>query len=427
MCNENSKDFNDIISSISSVLRNVKEPLEVLNKEGFNIFKAISNTYHKENLHSDIISLILNPFTTGIGNFAYLQIFLEEIDKLFKTNLRYYFQSEDTIQISREEGHMDILIHDGKNGIIIENKINNAVDQSNQLCRYYNYALEEKKIKNILMVIYIPFKNEKEPPISDYNCSKSKDYMFCRKCKKKNESDTIKKTLENITITLTVPQLQVIVKKCAEKVNSLQYQEENRISAKALIGHYSELLLKLKDNNMEKKELLNKIFSALNSFELKIEDMRNIKKVSDIWSNRNKYIKEILADNLEKEFNYERVKYAKPNGNVFVKRISDIAKIIFYPEWGTFALEIKKENWDKYHNKAVELLGKILDTHKEYFITKGNPGDGEFSAKLGTEEIPWVHINMSFDNDNIRGPVENIVKKASVIFSELEDAAKENL
>lgn len=423
MCNENNK----FIASILSVLRNVKEPLEVLNKKGLNIFTAISDTYYKENLHSDIISLILNPFTPGIGNFAYLQIFLEEIDTLFKTDLRYYFQSEESIKISREKGYIDILIHDGENGIIIENKINNAKDKPNQLCRYYNYALEEKKIKNILMVIYLPFENGKMPPISDYKCEKSADYLYCKKCKKKNEADVIKKTLEKITIPLTMPDLQRIFQKCAEKADTLGYQEENRTSAKILIGHYAGLLSKLKDNNMEKKNLLNKIFSALNSSELKIEDMRNIITVSDIWNNRNKYIKFFLADYLESELKYEKVKYARPNGNVFVKRISAIAKIIFYPDWGTFALEMEKNNWEKWHNKSVELLRGILNGHKEYFITKEAPGDGEFCAKLGTDEFPWVHINISFDNDNIQGSVENIVEKAAVFFTDLEKVAAENI
>ena len=97
----------------------------------FNIFTSIAEYYWYENLHSDILKNILDPFTPVIGNPEFLKCFLELIEIDPKT---FNYQSAS---VKREAEKIDLLIYDEKSAIIIENKINFACDQPNQLPRYY--------------------------------------------------------------------------------------------------------------------------------------------------------------------------------------------------------------------------------------------------------------------------------------------------
>lgn len=112
----------------------------------FSVFMAVADQYRKENFHSDILKVILDPRTTEIGNPEHLQNFLEIIG--LKRNA---FGNESSIkkyvQVEREEHRVDLLIKynnpKSKKAIIIENKINNANDQDNQLAKYYERLTEE--------------------------------------------------------------------------------------------------------------------------------------------------------------------------------------------------------------------------------------------------------------------------------------------
>jgi hypothetical protein len=102
---------------------------------GFNLFVIISDRYHQENLHSDILKALLDPSGKHGEQEKYLRCFLNFI-KMHeaKINLSDYKNA----QVEREEGRIDILIRDevSKKAIIIENKINNAGDMPQQLPRY---------------------------------------------------------------------------------------------------------------------------------------------------------------------------------------------------------------------------------------------------------------------------------------------------
>ncbi len=113
---------------------------------GFNIFTIVSDRYHQENFHSDILAAFLERPQPGKeshgGGTAYFRRFIE----FLKTCPDCPADLPDAdafgdYATGREKDRIDVSIR-GKpiNGslpkaIIIENKINNAVDQPNQLPR----------------------------------------------------------------------------------------------------------------------------------------------------------------------------------------------------------------------------------------------------------------------------------------------------
>lgn len=133
---------------------------------GFNVFKITSDLYYRENFHSDIIKSLLDPNEKHLQQSRYLHIF---IDLLNKCNPNNYLNRKDyrnTI-VSREKNNIDILIvdRDSKKAIIIENKINNAVDQPRQIPKYYDKVQNEYIVESI---VYLTLDTNKKPHKSDW-------------------------------------------------------------------------------------------------------------------------------------------------------------------------------------------------------------------------------------------------------------------
>lgn len=110
----------------------------------------------KELLHSDIIAYLLNPRGGHECGTVFLDAFLEmiEIDDFGKdknTSITEVYTEKTVYGLRR----IDILLCCGDDAVIIENKLNNAVDQENQLQDYCNGVRDGLKL-NVQKVVYIP-------------------------------------------------------------------------------------------------------------------------------------------------------------------------------------------------------------------------------------------------------------------------------
>ncbi|WP_300366353.1 PD-(D/E)XK nuclease family protein [Brachyspira sp.] len=115
----------------------------------FNIFELISDTYYKENFHSDIIAKLLEHEKV-------LKYFLDFID----VDASKYLNND--YSVVREENKIDILIKtDTNNCIIIENKLRWAKDMNEQLSRYYNNCLENNL--EVDKIVYLSPDRLKQP------------------------------------------------------------------------------------------------------------------------------------------------------------------------------------------------------------------------------------------------------------------------
>jgi hypothetical protein len=132
---------------------------------GFNVFTLSSDMYFRENFHSDIIKAFLDPFEKHLEKTKYLFLFINLLNKTGKIPINK-FDFENAV-VLRERNNIDILIFDdvSKKAIIIENKINNAVDQKRQLPRYFNTINEEYKVEAI---VYLTINSTKRPEKNDW-------------------------------------------------------------------------------------------------------------------------------------------------------------------------------------------------------------------------------------------------------------------
>ena len=83
-------------------------------------------------LHSRFISSMLNPEGLHYCGAMFLKAFLKQLP----LDLEGFIQAENAT-VLREKNNIDLLIHDGSNYLIVENKLN-ASDQQYQITRYIN-------------------------------------------------------------------------------------------------------------------------------------------------------------------------------------------------------------------------------------------------------------------------------------------------
>lgn len=163
----------DHISKIDKLLNESNQIGKSFNKSkqdkseiGFNVFNITSDLYYRENFHSDIIKALLDPSEKHNQNTKFLYLFIDLLNKINNSKI-IIEDNYKNAKVVREQSNIDILITDetSKRAIIIENKINNAIDMKRQLPRYYD---EVSKIYSVDAVVYITLDSSKRPNQYDW-------------------------------------------------------------------------------------------------------------------------------------------------------------------------------------------------------------------------------------------------------------------
>jgi len=178
------KDWSNVIENLSlntsvflknnkEISRNYDESKENMSEIGFNVFTITSDLYYRENYHSDIIKAILDPNEKHLQKTKYLFLFFKLLSKA-NNSISINEANYKNSKVIREQSRIDILIADetSKRAIIIENKINNAVDMNRQLPRYYN---EVKKDYHIDAIVYLTLDSSKRPDKTDWTKKEQKN------------------------------------------------------------------------------------------------------------------------------------------------------------------------------------------------------------------------------------------------------------
>ena len=125
---------------------------------GFNAFALVSDTYYRENFHSDVIRAILDPHSGHGEGTLYLKKFIDFVlgeakslgeEKKGVVEALENLTVDDSVEVVREEGRVDVKIKAADWTIIVENKINGASDMDRQIPRYI------EKCRNVKAVVYI--------------------------------------------------------------------------------------------------------------------------------------------------------------------------------------------------------------------------------------------------------------------------------
>jgi len=266
---------------------------------GFNIFTLSSDFYYRENFHSDIIKSFLDPNEKHNEGNKYLYFFIDLLNKAKGNDVKISKDDFQNATVERERYHIDILITDenSKKAIIIENKINNAVDQQRQLPRYVKNIKKEFKI---VAIVYLTLNSSKRPDKSDWNKSEIKEINQILKIIPAYEVD---KSKVNLFDNWIVPSI----------INS------DNIDSTVLLRQYGNLIKYLNTNTMDTISL-EKFYNSL-------QENDNLKTAISIKNMLND-LPEYLAIRIEDKYKnhcypFKNIWRYKQSDTVFEEFIND--------------------------------------------------------------------------------------------------------
>lgn len=135
---------------------------------GFNAFALVSDVYHRENFHSDILKAILDPQGDHEQGNLFLLKFLEFLGEKHSVNVRP--EDYSMTKVEREPGKIDLLLYDtsSKRAVIVENKINGAPDMERQVFRYLEKTEDDWGYK-CDAIIYLTLDSIKLPAMEGWS------------------------------------------------------------------------------------------------------------------------------------------------------------------------------------------------------------------------------------------------------------------
>lgn len=167
--------YADFFTNVRELCSRISRPPEDL---GFNPFALMSDMYYRENFHSDIIAAILDPKGSHNEKWLFLRSFVDLLASLADEQCKPAIAEKlrnlrvnDEIVVSREDYRTDIAIYSARDhwSILVENKINNAVDQDRQLIRYLNDWTKDKlDVKPVAIVYLTPTDWKAQPEMSNW-------------------------------------------------------------------------------------------------------------------------------------------------------------------------------------------------------------------------------------------------------------------
>ena len=163
-----SNSIKELLSKLSDMHSAEQDRLQKEEKEGenFNVFSALNMCSDEMRLHSRLLATLFNPKSNhGLGN-EFLRQFLVtaiKVDDNYITHCNESIAERYIGEVTETTGgRIDIILEDGKHGIIIENKIY-ACDQPNQLLRYHNYGMKQFGENNFKLVYLTLYGSEPSP------------------------------------------------------------------------------------------------------------------------------------------------------------------------------------------------------------------------------------------------------------------------
>jgi hypothetical protein len=376
------------IKPLSDELNNLRNEYGLQQDQKFNYFTLISDQYKKENLHSVILRALLDPCTFGKYDKRYLDVFLELLRSINSNIPKINFA--DNVSVERETGRIDIFIYDDTHGIIIENKINNAPNQDNQLARYVKFAKEKRIV--IVAVVYIP-------PIDEIG--KSLDLQYYSK-KYKKYIDEIEEKLVILPVLESskndMVQRNDIVHGFLDEIEKIPADE----TARVFIKQYSNLLKGLGEKIMA-------MYAEIEILKKLLADEGIVEDIVKVWEKRYSLLFEVFSEKLR-----ERLHFTRTENNIQ----KDINNDVFMYLGGAYLKDANKSYLDfgfgsksrKMPEPTQKDLTKILKNERfQLFL------DNFF------ETPDWV--GAKYNKDQLKGSVDDMTETLLGHYRYLEDMA----
>ena len=239
----------------------------------FNVFTMASDLYYRENFHSDIIKVFLDPSENHNEGNVFLYAFIDFINDNFGDKVCISKQDYTSAKVEREPGKIDILVSSeaSKHCIVIENKMYNAVDMQRQLPRYYDFMTGLGY--TIDAIVYLPLDANKRPDQSTWT-ETDKQHVLPLLCPvpayQKKGMNLVNGWLEPCTL------------------------KTKNLDCVSVLRQYSELI-KILSNNIMDSVILEKFYNSL----LEGENHKTALSIRNMMKELPIYMKDRILDRLK--------------------------------------------------------------------------------------------------------------------------------
>ena len=287
----------EVINLISNLEKeNIERYEDILEKQGdklnFNIFDIITDKWKKENFHSEILKFLLENYEVFFNNFLELINIKDE---------KEYLNAE----ITNEEARIDILIKSEKKAIIVENKINWAPDQIEQLARYYekikngHNGEQEREVEKIVYIVPSKDKNPDAQTFGEYE---------------KEIKDRLEKIIsfdgsENDLVSCLEKSRDKLKENLEKTKNNFDSEDFNKLF---FINHYIEILKRTGAGDMSEVEL-NFFKEIMEKYKTDKDIFKKINYIAEMCSNNN--LAKILNDYFISKLGMNNCGYNKEEGS----------------------------------------------------------------------------------------------------------------
>jgi len=336
-------EFNDLDSKALKIQKE-KE----LNR--FNLFTLSSYNSYLENFHSDIISMLLDPEERHNHSSKFFSLFFEY---LIAFGISIKMDDYALPEITREKGRIDIWIKDNtsKRSIIIENKINNAVDQDNQLQNYYDYATTHGF--EVDAIIYLTLNDQKKAPLTNSNTIDEKVINISAFSNKHNDL------------------CNGWLKRC--------YDISTDEDARSFIYQYLKVIKHLSQEGMD-REIKNEFYRVVST----TQGFDKVKVISSLNQNLEKYRADLFFENIrEKYFPFTKTHRYRPNHWLFENYYENGIKYkldVYFHSDGSARIDFWIPAEKDYEGPNVNIINKLRTLNLLHSFESGGFGGGMYRA-----------------------------------------------
>ena len=385
----------------SKTKKKIYKKYDIDNTRKFSFFESISDFYYRENLHSDILKIILNPETKEIGRKYFMKEFVQ-----FLGLTKEQFDWKSNFEVIREKGRIDLLVKNKSQAIIIENKINNAQDMKNQLVRYMKYVSDPVDNGGLgistYTVVYLTLTGNKNPPkefdkeFERYEIELKNPKILKHVYAVAGKKD---KSLENTFL----PACQKILKEEMDNNENIDVKQACN-TASVYIEQYKTLLKHLGGNEYMKSadmHILREIYSTKEKFDAAndLMELLNSKERLD------KALAEVIKERFSKEISEEVVFENRRDYDAYYSKNKNKTLFVF------FLWDPNDRNYFQIGYTPLDDI-EFSDDDKDRLleIVKKIP----FNEFAGFEGKEWVYCDIKRDGACF---IDNVLKGLKILYN----------
>lgn len=337
-------------------------------------FNVIEELHANENANTRILLKLLSNNTSG--EYVFLKSFISMMSHINGVSFTLSQVFRPKIEYNKE--NIDGLIEDSSKqyAIIIENKINGAIDQDNQLLRYFNTVKQHGVNESNIYIIYLTLDGTKEVSSNSLPNRLREDLVKNKRFIKMNYKDNILPWLKEDIL----PEIKIKDNLIESGIRQYIDYLEGRLNLRKTEEPIRRIMNKTIAEKLLKGKNVCEQWNMLRDSASNIENLKNdlnnasddiAQSVIDSWDNITKLIwgdKNTLTTNELRNRDYYQIFFNDIEDNIHFEWYPITKECLFKDSLYRMVLHVEQDN-DKINMLKLSRMTELVDKAKEFNYT----------------------------------------------------------